>query len=337
MWMTLLLFFGSAAAIYVACELFVNGIEWLGRRLNLGATAVGTVLAALGTALPESAVTFFSVALGDSPAERDVGLGAALGGPLVLATVGYAVVGTALIANRRRLHRATRTLQVDYGRMASDQRAFLQIFVIKVVLGGINFAHKPYTALFFVAAYCSYVWRELRHDEDVALAESIEPLKIRPDDVDPALGWSLAQVSVALAIIAAASHIFVQQITAVGAGLKLPPHVIALLLSPVATELPEVMNACIWVRQGKERLALANISGSMMIQATLPSALGLWYTSWQFDRTLWLAGCVTTASIALLAWLFRRRAIRPRTLLVGYGFYGIFALYLLWAYPVLVP
>lgn len=38
------------------------------------------------------------------------------------------------------------------------------------------------------------------------------------------------------------------------------------------------MNAFIWVRQGKKRLALANISGAMMIQATIPTAFGLFYT-----------------------------------------------------------
>ena len=44
------LFCLSAAAIYLSCEFFVNGVEWLGRRLNLAATATGTVLAAFGTA-----------------------------------------------------------------------------------------------------------------------------------------------------------------------------------------------------------------------------------------------------------------------------------------------
>ena len=43
--------------------------------------------------------------------------------------------------------------------------------------------------------------------------------------------------------------------------------VTALLLSPIANELPETVNAIIWVRQGKTQLALVNISGAMMIQA----------------------------------------------------------------------
>jgi len=49
MLLTFILFFVSAAAIYLACEYFVNGIEWFGKHLNLGATAVGSVLAAFGT------------------------------------------------------------------------------------------------------------------------------------------------------------------------------------------------------------------------------------------------------------------------------------------------
>ena len=39
MLMTLALFLGAAVAIYLACEYFVNGIEWFGRKLKLGATA----------------------------------------------------------------------------------------------------------------------------------------------------------------------------------------------------------------------------------------------------------------------------------------------------------
>ena len=101
MFISLLLFGLSAGAIYFACEFFVNGVEWLGHRLNLSATATGTVLAAFGTALPESAVTFTAVVMGTTPAQKDIGVGAALGGPLVLATIAYAVVGFTLLANRR--------------------------------------------------------------------------------------------------------------------------------------------------------------------------------------------------------------------------------------------
>ena len=89
--LTILLFLGSAVAIYIACEFFVNGIEWVGRRLSLGETATGTVLAAFGTALPESVVTLVATAFGQADAQRQIGIGAALGGPLVLSRPANAV------------------------------------------------------------------------------------------------------------------------------------------------------------------------------------------------------------------------------------------------------
>ena len=94
-------------------------------------------------------------------------------------------------------------------------------------------------------------------------------------------------------MIYTASHVFVGQLNAIGPWLGIPSTVVALLLSPVATELPETLNAVIWIRQGKHRLALSNISGSMMIQATVPTALGLLFTSWLFDGALTIAAAVT--------------------------------------------
>lgn len=81
---TLALFLGSADLIYLACEYFVNGVEWAGYRFDFGQNAPGTILAAFGTALPESVVTFVAVVFGRNPAQKEIGIGAALGGPLVL-------------------------------------------------------------------------------------------------------------------------------------------------------------------------------------------------------------------------------------------------------------
>src|SRR5271167_892338 len=133
--LTAVLFLGSAAAIYFACEFFVNGVEWLGRKLGIGETATGTILAAFGTALPESAVTFVAVVFGRNPAQKDIGVGAALGGPMVLATISYAVVGFAMLWNSRRLGRTTQVVECDSNRLRYDQAWFLSIFVVKVALG----------------------------------------------------------------------------------------------------------------------------------------------------------------------------------------------------------
>jgi cation:H+ antiporter len=330
MFLTLLLFLLSAGAIYLACEYFVNGIEWLGQKLNFGATATGTILAAFGTALPESAVTFVAVIMGRTAEVRDIGVGAAMGGPLVLATIAYAVVGVALWGNRRRLGRADMRVRVEDARLARDQSWFLSIFVVKCGLGLVAFAFKPWLGVLFLLAYALYVWRELRNDDSVSVDEVLEPLKCQPRAVSPSLTAVLGQTILALLVIAFASHVFVSQIETIGVAMHMPPHLVALLLSPVATELPETMNALIWVRQGKERLALANISGAMMIQATIPSALALFATPWLFDAPLIAAGAVTIAAIVYLWWLFRRGHVDGRKLLPVGLLYGVFALYVCW-------
>lgn len=331
MLLTLSLFFLSAAIIYLACEYFVNGVEWVGHRMALGATATGTVLAAFGTALPESAVTFMAVVFGNTPEQKDIGVGAAMGGPLVLATVAYAVVGLALWRNRRAAHvGASIPIKVDQRRLARDQGWFMGIFVFKVALGLLAFAWKPWLGILFLAVYALYVKRELSHDDDSIEQDDLEPLKLRPRDPDPSMAWACVQSVLAVVVIAAASRVFVQQIETLGVAMGISAHLAALLLAPVATELPEILNALIWVRQGKERLALANISGAMMIQATIPSALGIFMTPWLLDAPLQAAGLFTLASIMLLWLRLRGGTMTVAALASVGGLYVAFAGYLLW-------
>ena len=328
MLLTIALFLGSAALIYFACEYFTNSVEWCGRHMNLGATAVGSVLAAFGTALPESAVTFTAVVFGHTPQQKDIGVGAAMGGPLVLATIAYGVVGLVLWMNRRRLQRADACVVADYKRLGSDQISFLLIFAVKVGLGLVAFAIKPWLGVLFLAAYALYVWREITAGDvaDEADEDELEPLKFNAKN--PNLFWAGGQAIAALAVIAAASHVFVAQLETIGTAMGMAPHLVALLLSPVATELPETMNAVIWVRQGKERLALANISGAMMIQATIPSALGIMFTPWRFDANLIVSGAVTAIAIVALWLMFARKKVDSRGLAAIGLFYGLFAAWL---------
>lgn len=323
------LLIACAIAIYLSCEWFVNAVEWLGRRLNVGTVAVGTLLAAIGTALPESVVTFVAVVFGHDQASKDIGVGAAMGGPLALSTIAYGVVGVTLLAVRR-APRTTRntTRWGDLDKLARDQTWFLAVFVVKVGLGLVAFAVKPWLGLLFFAVYAVYFWRELREEDD-AEAEELEPLKIQRTRAEPATWAVVAQTLGTLVVIFLASQLFVRQLDAVGPMLGLPAAVTALLLSPIATELPETMNAIIWVRQGKTRLALANVSGAMMIQATVPSGLGLLFTPWRFDHALVLSGGVTMLAIGYLLLTLRSGRLTPVKLAWAAGFYAVFAVALI--------
>jgi cation:H+ antiporter len=324
LWLTIALLLGSAIVIYLSCELFVNGVEWVGAKLAVGQKATGSILAAFGTALPESVVTLVAV-LSGTDAGKDLGVGAALGGPLALSTVAYATVGITLLLVHQRLPK-TAEIRSEFRNLSRDQGWFLMIFAVKIALGLFVLAWKPWLGFLFLAAYALYVRQEMGGHHGSEEEGEREPLTFQRKAATPSTVMALLQTGLALAVIFIASRTFVAQLEALGPLLGLPHQLLALLLSPIATELPETLNAVIWVRQGKTSLALGNISGAMMIQATVPSALGMFFTPWMLDRPLLWAGAVTMAAIAVMLVLLYRHALTAKRLVALSALYGLFAL-----------
>ena len=84
----------SLALILAAAVLFTNGVEWLGKRFNLSEGGVGSVLAAVGTALPETVIPIVAII---GMGEVDVGMGAILGAPFMLITLTLPLAATWII------------------------------------------------------------------------------------------------------------------------------------------------------------------------------------------------------------------------------------------------
>jgi cation:H+ antiporter len=214
------------------------------------------------------------------------------------------VVGVTLLLCKRQLPAGDEG-RILYAGLSRDQAWFIVISIAKLAVGLAAFAFKPWLGVLFLAAYAAYAWKEMTGVEDAEEVE-LEPLKLTPKAGTPTTWAALAQTLAALAVIFVASRFFVGQLGALGPYLNLKPQLLSLLISPIATELPETLNAVIWIRQGKVRLALANISGAMMIQATVPTAFGLFATPWVLDQALVLAGAVTLLSVSVLFFAFWR-------------------------------
>src|SRR6185436_15407887 len=71
---------------------FTNAVEWLGQRMNLGAGAVGALLAAVGTALPESVIPIVALLGGGGQEATDIAIGAIIGAPFLLGTLAMLLV-----------------------------------------------------------------------------------------------------------------------------------------------------------------------------------------------------------------------------------------------------
>ena len=96
----------SLVVILAGAELFTNGIEWIGEGFGLSEGAVGSVLAAVGTALPETLLPIVAILSGKDAGE-EIGTGAILGAPFMLTTLAMVVIAVTVLATRAaaRLHR----------------------------------------------------------------------------------------------------------------------------------------------------------------------------------------------------------------------------------------
>ncbi len=93
----ILLLIISLLTILVSAEIFTNSIEVLGKKLSLSQAVVGSILAAVGTALPETILPFVAILLHGGDVGRHIGMGAILGAPFMLATLAFFLVGIAVI------------------------------------------------------------------------------------------------------------------------------------------------------------------------------------------------------------------------------------------------
>ena len=83
-------------------------------------------------------------------------------------------------------------------------------------------------------------------------------------DDPPNMVQVVAQTLTGLGLLIGAAQLFVTSIEHLEHGLGADELMLTLIIAPLATELPEKLNSVVWVRQGKDTLALGNITGAMV-------------------------------------------------------------------------
>ena len=105
----------------------------------------------------------------------------------------------------------------------------------------------------------------------------------------------------------------------------LPAGLVALVLAPLATELPEKINSVIWVRDGKDTLALGNITGAMVFQSTVPVTFGVLFTRWELEPLSFFSVVLALVSAGFIYFeLRRRKTLQSWQLMLGGLFYLVF-------------
>ena len=167
---------------------FTNAVEWAGERLAMGQGAVGSLLAAVGTAMPETLIPIVAL-IGGRPGADGVAIGAIIGAPFLLATIAMLVVGLSALGYRRRRSQGTH-LSAHAPTLDRDLGFFLCFFAIGAGLGlGVPLGLRVVLAAAFLAAYGAYVRRTLHRGGEVQQADSIRPLILsRSSGAEPPRG-----------------------------------------------------------------------------------------------------------------------------------------------------
>jgi cation:H+ antiporter len=347
--MDLVLLLVALALILLGAELFTNGIEWFGHRLNLAEGAVGSVLAGIATALPETLIPVIAI-LGPvlsgqpAPGSAEIGVGAILGAPFMLATLAMFVTGTAILAFSRGGRRSIE-LSATPRVLARDLAFFAGAYAAVVATAFLPEGLRPLRWLVAGALLITYVAYVRAHfgDEagttDAGTLNRLHATRLRGlgegPEIEllphahrrgesigtPRLRIIVVQVVVALGLIVLGAQVFVGAVEDLASVAGLDPRILALIIAPVATELPEQMNSVLWVRAGKDTLAMGNITGAMVFQSCLPTILGILFTEWTFNPHTALGFASAAAAFASIALIFglmlRRGRLNAWSLLIG--------------------
>lgn len=310
---TAMLFVVSGLVLVLASALFTNAVEWAGHRLRLGEGATGSLLAALGTALPETIVPVVALLTG-APSADAVATGAVLGAPFLLMTVATAATGAAVA-----LRRHNRTLVVAPRQVRQDLGVFLGSFCAMLLCIALPRPARIVVGVLLLMVYIAHVLATLRGTvASEALPEPLHIVRWRGSPHQPHGALIVVQLLIAVVLLVAASELFVEALDSAATALGIPALILAIIVVPLATELPESLNSVIWVRSNDDGLAFGNVAGSAAFQATVLGFVGVVFTSWKPSIGAVTGALLTLASAAvLLLALWRGRARGAVLMLAG--------------------
>jgi cation:H+ antiporter len=262
---------------------------------------------------------------GNAAVHAQIGTGAILGAPLMLSTLSVFLMGASVLRRRGLGGR----VRAERSGLLRDLHFFLAAFGIACLALFVPFEYRAVRAglgFLLVAMYFLYMLLTLRASRSLvaeghATAAS-RPMLLARIGLPVNLATIVFQVFAATALLVAGAKGFIGGVESAAQVLRISPLLLSLLIIPIATELPEKINSILWVRQGKDTLALGNITGAMVFQGTLLPAMGIVATPWEARTEVIYGLVITLLGAAWLRVMARAGGIPLWALLVNGGLYA---------------
>jgi cation:H+ antiporter len=251
--------FVLSAALYVlvrGSDLFVEGAKRVGLSSGISSFAVGVVIVAFGTSLPELAS---SIAAAIEGAPQMV----------VANVVGSNIANILLIIGALALLRGV--LPIDSDLKRNELPVFFlstAIFVAVVYNGRID----RWEGLLLLSAFCVYLWFLFAHAKKNGKLKKRRTLrKITKEDI--------GLLVLGLTGLLVGAHFVVETTVAVASAFSVPLGIISILAIAVGTSLPELFVVFDAYRKGEMEMAIGSIYGSntfnMLVVAGVPAVITL--------------------------------------------------------------
>jgi cation:H+ antiporter len=271
----------------------------------------------------------------------------------MLGTLVMLLIGVTAFALRKKRKRDT--LHVDAPHALRDLSFFLVLYTVALALAllpsELHFL-KSYLGWIFLPAYFVYLYLVLRtprrsaedieeemqeHEafDQLTFFSLLERVGVRLQNPSPPLWLVLTQTIVSFGAIVLGARFFADFVEDFSHAMGFNTLLVALILAPLATELPEAANSLIWTRDGKDVIALGNVAGAMVFQSTIPVTIGVLLTPWQLGQFGTVAAVFALLSGLLIYGQLRLRArenaLPLSSLMLGGSLYVVFLGYVLWS------
>ncbi len=293
-------------------DFFVDGASAVAERFGIPQIVIGLTIVAMGTSLPEAAVSIASASKGNA----DIAIGNILGSNIMNVLV---ILGLTAIIRALPVGKNTARYEMPFVIGMT-----LLLFGLGWFDGKVARADGVILWLFFIA-YLAYLWKETKKSQEKGeTAGEEEGGEKKPLSIP----MSLLLIVLGAGMIVIGSDVAVDAASAIARQLGVTERVIGLTIVALGTSLPELVTSVTAARRGKTDIAVGNIVGSNIfnILFVIGSASLITQVPYQQGFLVDSIICIATAVLLLVCALPKKLLGRKSgcVMLLGYAAYFVY-------------
>lgn len=302
--------------VFIAAFIFVNALEYIGYRFQLGGSFVGAILAPVFTSFPEMIVFLVAVFFSGIESGEAIGVGTLFGQPFMASSLSYGLVGVSALAGFYLKKRDHLALEVDKSLLIPY--IFITFLFPATLLPAVLNCCNYLFGILFLSAFVFYMFMMYQRRAVDVIEDAETPYLYK---IIPHPSSSFIQLFIAVILLYFGSKSLVEGVDIAAQHLNISPFGLALIIVPAATAIPETASALVWGYRGRDTLSLGSLVGEKILYSTFYPGIGLFLTSWEIDIHAYMSVFVTTLVSLILLYFINRERVPWYGLCTGIFFF----------------